>query len=155
MLEKNFTEVYTKFKLQFYQKIFQRFQAREKSLTAVETFAMEAIYALKRPTVNEFATFTRISAPNAAYKINNLIKKGYVRKVQSTIDKREFYLEVTDRFLTYYGISYNYMDLVMKRIRERFPQEEIRTFENMLKIISEELMPEINLPAKNSDKQNI
>ncbi|MEG0754388.1 MAG: MarR family winged helix-turn-helix transcriptional regulator [Angelakisella sp.] len=153
MLEKNFTEVYNKFKLQFYKKIFKRFQAREASLTAVETFCVEAIYALKRPTINEFATFTQISAPNAAYKINNLIKKGYVKKVQSTVDKREFYLEVTDRFLKYYGISYDYIEVVMRRIYDRFPSEDIAKLENMLEIISQELMPEAELPGRGKDRR--
>ncbi len=36
---------------------------------------METIQALGTPTVNEFATFMRISPPNAAYKVNSLIKK--------------------------------------------------------------------------------
>ena len=86
MLKNAFFDVYNKFKLHFYQEIFRRFQDREASLTTVETFAMETIQALGRPTINEFATFMRISPPNAAYKINSLVKKGYIRKVQSPED---------------------------------------------------------------------
>ena len=66
MLKDAFFIVYTKFKLHFYQEIFSRFQDREASLTTVETFCMEAIQALGSPTVNEFATFMRISPPQAA-----------------------------------------------------------------------------------------
>ena len=40
MLEQAFFNVYTKFKLHFYQEIFRRFQDREASLTTVETFCM-------------------------------------------------------------------------------------------------------------------
>lgn len=79
MLEQAFFRVYTKFKLHFYQEIFKRFQDREASLTTVETFCMESIQALGSPTINEFATFMCISSPNAAYKVNSLVKKGYVR----------------------------------------------------------------------------
>ena len=79
-LETAFNEVYTKFKLHFYQEIFRRFQDREASLTTVETFCMESIMALGSPTVNEFATFMRISPPNAAYKVNSLVKKGLYPK---------------------------------------------------------------------------
>ena len=50
MLKDVFFDVYNKFKLHFYQEIFQRFQNREASLTTVETFCMEAIQALARPT---------------------------------------------------------------------------------------------------------
>jgi hypothetical protein len=69
MLEQKFAEVYTKFKLHFYLETFERFQRREASLTTVETFAMETIQALGEPTVNEFASFMKISSPNAAYKV--------------------------------------------------------------------------------------
>ena len=57
MLDQAFAEVYTKFKLHFYQKVFGRFQSREASLTTVESFCMEIIQALDKPTINEFAQF--------------------------------------------------------------------------------------------------
>ena len=88
MLEESFNQVYTKFKLHFYRTVFSRFQTREASLTAVETFCMEVILALKEPTINEFASFAQISSPNAAYKVNSLIQKGYVEKIQSPHDRR-------------------------------------------------------------------
>ena len=144
MLQKAFENVYMKFKLHFYQKVFERLQDREASLTTVETFCMEIIYALKNPTVNEFARVTNISSPNAAYKVNNLIKKGYLKKVQSQTDKREYHLEVTQKYLDYYNISYNYMDVVMNRIKERLEPEELKTMIKILRIMDEELMPEVN-----------
>ena len=55
MLEKDFNEVYTKFKLHFYRAVFGRFKRREATLTTVETFCMEIILALGEPTVNEFS----------------------------------------------------------------------------------------------------
>lgn len=142
-LRETFSSVYTKFKLHFYQKVFERLQDREATLTTVETFCMEIIYAMGKPTVNEFAKVANISSPNAAYKINNLVKKGYVKKVQSEADKREFYLEVTEKYLNYYNISYSYLDTVMKRVEDRFEPEEIRAFTKVLDIIDKELMPEI------------
>ena len=37
MLEQAFQDVYTKFKLHFYQNVFQRFATREATLTTVST----------------------------------------------------------------------------------------------------------------------
>lgn len=145
MLKNAFFNVYTKFKLHFYQEIFQRFQSREASLTTVETFCMEAIQALGSPTVNEFATFMRISPPNAAYKVNSLVKKGYLRKVQSSSDKREYHLEVTQKYVDYYNISVSYMVEVMDRIAARFSKEDCAKLEEMLTIVSRELMPEVDI----------
>ena len=146
MLRNAFNTVYTKFKLHFYKEIFDRFQTREASLTTVETFCMETILALGRPTVNEFASFMSISSPNAAYKVNSLIKKGYINKVQSKEDRREYHLEVTQKYIDYYNISSNYMREVMDRIAARFSAEECRRLEEMLNIVSDELMPEVQIP---------
>ena len=143
MLEESFSQVYTKFKLHFYQEIFSRFQNREASLTAVETFCMEIILALKEPTINEFASFVHISSPNAAYKVNSLIKKGYLKKVQSENDRREYFLVVTQKYEDYYNISYSYLSTVMERIKQRFSAEDVERIEEMLEVISDELMPEI------------
>ena len=146
MLRNAFNTVYTKFKLHFYKEIFDRFQTREASLTTVETFCMETILALGRPTVNEFASFMNISSPNAAYKVNSLIKKGYINKVQSQEDRREYHLEVTQKYIDYYNISSRYTDLVMDRICKRFTPEECEKLTEMLDIVSHELMPEVNIP---------
>ena len=146
MLKDAFFTVYTKFKLHFYKEIFQRFQSREASLTTVETFCMETIMALGHPTVNEFASFMCISSPNAAYKVGSLIKKGYVRKVQSETDRREYHLEVTQKYIDYYNISASYLEEVMARIARRFTPEECGKLEEMLEIVSHELMPEVQIP---------
>lgn len=153
MLEQSFSEVYAKFKLHFYRSVFSRFQNREASLTTVETFCMEIINALKNPTINEFASFAQISPPNAAYKVNKLIQKGYVQKIQSATDKREYHLEPTQKYHDYYNISYTYLHTVMQRIEERFSPQEIAQLESMLQIISGELMPEI--PALDQSHPNI
>ena len=145
MLQDAFLKVYTKFKLHFYAKFFERIQERETSLTTVETFCMEIIYSINNPTVNEFARVANISSPNAAYKVNNLIKKGYLRKVQSEVDKREFHLEVTDKYLDYYNITYSYIGKVMERLEKRLTPEEMQTMEKVLKVMSDELMPELEV----------
>ncbi len=144
MLEKRFNEIYDKFKLNFYRNIFRSFADRESSLTASETFCTEVVKGLNRPTINELGDFLRISQPNTAYKVNNLVKKGYLTKTQSTEDKRVFYLDVTDKFTHYENIKYQYINIVLARTRERFSEEEIDKFSEMLMIISKELMPEIS-----------
>ena len=145
MLEESFQNVYDKFKLHFYQEVFSAFQHREASLSAVETFCMEIILALKEPTVNQFASFVHISSPNAAYRIGSLIQKGYVEKVRSDTDRREYHLRPTQKYMDYYNISSQYLHTVMERIHARFSPEEAGQLEKMLDIVSQELMPEVSL----------
>ena len=95
-LEKSFATIYTKFKLHFYQTISKR-KTVDASLTIFEVFCMEGILALEEPTIAQFGRLMNLSTPNAAYKVNNLVKKGYVERVQSQTDKREYHLKPTQK----------------------------------------------------------
>ena len=148
MLEKAFQDVYTKFKLHFYQNVFQRFATREATLTTVESFCMEGIMAMGEPTIAEFSRMMQISTPNAAYKIGSLVLKVYVEKIQSTTDRREYHLRPTQKYIEYYSISYAYLHTVIERVRERFPEEDTAKMEEMLTIIRNELMPELDMLEK-------
>jgi DNA-binding MarR family transcriptional regulator len=143
MLESTFKEVYTKFKLNFYKGIFDRIQEREESLSAQEAYSVEVIHALNRPTISQFAEFLQVSKSNATYKINSLVKKGYIQKVQSKQDKRESHLHTTQKFQQYYAINQQYIEVVMQRVKDRLSPEDLERFDDLLKIISDELMPEV------------
>lgn len=54
MLEKAFNDVYTKFKLHFYQNVFQRFATREATLTTVNPFAWRALWPWGSPPLRSF-----------------------------------------------------------------------------------------------------
>ena len=112
--EGDFQTIYTKFKLHFY-----------------------------RETINEFANFIKISQPNAAYKVNNLIRKGFLRKIRSQKDKREYFLEATDKYIEYLDIENSYLHKVLERLEGKFTKAQLEELDGMLKIISTELMPEI------------
>ena len=142
MLEKSFIEVYDKFKLQFYRKVFEQVRERDGSLSAMEAFSLEVIKMLDEPTVGQFADFLNISQSNATYKVNNLIKKGYLVRQNSTTDRREYHLILSEKFYNYMNLLANYEKTVMERIEQRFPREDVDCFDRMLKVISDELMPE-------------
>jgi len=144
-LEYTFTEVYTKFKLHFYQQVFHRLKSREATLSAVETFSIEIINALGTPTVSQFAEFVNISVANASFKVQSLIKKGYLRKERSEEDRREFRLFVTERFREYQKLSTSYISQVIQRIEETCPAQDVAAFKRVLDKMSNDLMPEIEL----------
>ncbi len=142
MLRKNFTEVYNKFKLQFYRRVFALVRERDGSLSAMEAFSLEVIEMLDKPTVGQFAEFLNISQSNATYKVNSLIKKGYIERLNSTTDRREYYLVLSEKYYNYISLMSSYQLDVIARIEKRFPKEDVEKFDQMLKVISEELMPE-------------
>ncbi len=146
MLEQTLSEVYTKFKIHFYQEMFKHLHSRETSLTTVELFCVEVIHALKDPTVAEFANFINVSSPNAAYKVNSLIQKGYIEKVQSETDRREYHLHVTDKYYNYFNLSQKYVSTVVERAKDYFEPEQIEVLDGILRDISHELMKDVNIP---------
>lgn len=146
MLEQTLSEVYTKFKIHFYQEMFKKLNSRETSLTTVELFCVEIIYALKNPTVAEFANFINVSSPNAAYKVNSLIQKGYIEKVQSETDRREYHLHVTEKYYNYFNLSQKYVSTVVERAQEYFSAEQVEILDGILRDMSLELMREVAIP---------
>lgn len=142
MLENSFIEVYDKFKLHFYRRVFDLVRERDGSLSAMEAFSLEVIAMLNRPTVGQFADFLNISQSNATYKVNSLIKKGYLVRQNSTTDRREYHLVLSEKFYRYMGLLSSYEHTVMERIQTRFPAEDVQKFDEMLSVISRELMPE-------------
>ncbi len=145
MLEESFVRVYDKFKLHFYRKVFERVRERDGSLSAMEAFSLEVIKMLGQPTVGQFAEFLNISQSNATYKVNNLIKKGYIERENSMTDRREYHLVLSEKFYKYTELLSSYEMLVMQRIKARFSEEDVVNFDRMLKVISEELMPECDM----------
>lgn len=142
MLEENFSEVYDKFKLHFYRGVFSVVRERDGSLSAMEAFSLEVINMLNSPTVGQFADFLGISQSNATYKVNSLIKKGYLERLNSPLDRREYLLVLTEKYFNYAEILSSYERKVSERMKERFSAEDVALFDNMLHVISTELMPE-------------
>ncbi|MCR5641017.1 MAG: MarR family transcriptional regulator [Lachnospiraceae bacterium] len=145
MLGRAILSVYEKLRVHFYMQIFSRFEHREATLTMVEAFSMECIMALNRPTVAQFAKMMDISAPNAAYRVNSLIKKGYIKKEQSRDDQRIFYLVPSDKYMDYYKINNEYLMKIVHRCKERFSPADYEKLTEMLHVISDELMPELDM----------
>lgn len=142
MLEESFVSVYDKFKLQFYRSVFDQVKERDGSLSAMEAFAIEVIQMLDQPTVGQFADFLNISQSNATYKVNSLIKKGYLVKQNSQTDHREYHLILSDKYYKYMSLMQSYEHTVIERIKEHFSDEDVEKFDEILRITSNELMPE-------------
>lgn len=142
MLEENFIEVYNKFKFEFYRSVFSLVREREGSLSAMETFALEVINQLDQPTIGQFADFLGISQSNATYKVNSLMKKGYLKRENSDQDRREYYLVLSEKYYGYLELMNSYIHKVIERTNERFDQVDIDKLTEILGIVSKELMPE-------------
>ncbi len=146
MLERYLLQIYTKLKLKFYKTIFEQFEQGDRNLSIVETFSLEVIYALGNPTVKEFAEFLQISSPNATYKVNRLIKKGCIKRVQNINDKRKYYLEITDKYLEYIGIANDCVKAASEKMYDKLENVDYEKLEEILQVVYEEFA--FKLPVK-------
>ena len=140
MLEELWGKLYDKITLSYYKNLFREPESGYTSLSSLEGSCLEVIYLLGKPTVSQFASFCRMSLPNATYRVNSLVKKGYLQKESSQKDKRETHLLVTEKFMKYYCINDRYMDQVEQGSRERFSSDELAQLDRMLRVIVEEIL---------------
>ena len=142
MMEESFITVFDKFKFQFFRKIFESVRERDGSLSGMEACSLEIIDLLAAPTIGEFADFLNISQSNATYKVNSLMRKGYLVRQNSETDRREYHLVLSEKYYKYMELLTSYEDTVCSRIQSRFSEDELAVFDRILKTISDELMPE-------------
>ena len=153
MMEENFITVFDKFKFQFFRKIFESVRERDGSLSAMEACSLEIIDLLAAPTIGEFADFLNISQSNATYKVNSLMRKGYLVRQNSETDRREYHLVLSEKYYKYMELLTSYEDTVCQRIQDRFSEDELAVFDRILKTISDELMSECKvIDEKKSEK---
>ena len=141
MAQELLTKLYNAFRLAHYRALFGRIQEKPGSLSATESFSVDVIYLLKEPTIKQFSEYLGISQPNATYKINSLIAKGYVEKIPSEDDKREFRLRVSDRFHNYFSNSIDFLDRIDRRLQETLSPEEYQKVARCLEDFIEDSTP--------------
>lgn len=139
MLAEKFETLYRAFRLELYRRVFSEIKEHEPSITTSEFFCAESILLLGDPTVNEFAEYLGISPSNAAYKVKQLIEKGYIVKRADSEDGRVFRLHVTDKFSHFYDKGEFYGGFMIREIETKLKKEDVALLEQIFdKIIQSE-----------------
>lgn len=134
MIYDDAVKLYKQLRLMNYYDMFGKIKEKDGSLSATEAFAVDVIYLLGEPTLSEFAKCLGISQPNATYKVNNLVTKGYVEKNTSDDDKRECKLSVGQKFHRYFDTEVKFIKKAASDIEKKFTDSEIKTFERVLNV---------------------
>ena len=129
--------LYERFRLEHYRTLFGNIKEKDGSLSATEAFAVDVIYLLKKPSIKQLSETLGISQPNATYKVNNLVAKGYVEKSIPVEDRRECRLSVAERFHRYYDKSDAFIDRAVAQLRGQFTPSEMETFSRVLQALNE------------------
>lgn len=96
-------------------------------LTISEVFSLYLIDMLDGPTLKMFAETMGISQPNATYKVNTLVEKGYVEKLLSESDRRETHLYTTRKAKKIIQDGESNPETIEQELRARFTEQELQT----------------------------
>ena len=137
MLTEEVIRLYKRFRLLNYREMFGRIREKDGSLSATEAFAADVIYLMEKPTITQLAETLGISQPNATYKVNQLIQKGYVEKIPSLEDRRETHLQVTDRYIRYSDRGSENLIRALETLKTQFTTQEMETFSRVIRALSD------------------
>lgn len=122
-----------------YRRIFSR--RSDSGLTTSEVFGLYIIDLLDGPTIKDFAGYMGISQPNATYKINALVEKGYVDKVVSDTDRRECHLFTTKKCKKLLKGDSRDVEEIEAALKARFTEAQLEqakeVFDAVLEILEE------------------
>ena len=139
MLSQEITDLYNQLRLNSYRQLFGAIRERDGSLSATEAYAVDVIFLLGNPTVTQLAEALGITQPNATYKVNNLVAKGYVVKTSSEEDRRECRLQLSEKFYRYYQESTRFVEDTVTALEKSHTPEELAVFENVLRTLKKEV----------------
>ncbi len=100
-------------------------QGEFKDLSTTEIHTIEAIGMYGSKTMSEIANLLSITTGTLTIAVNKLIKKGYLEKNRSKIDKRIVNVNLTKKGKLAYRIHEKFhTDMVKEMVIEFTPQEE-------------------------------
>ena len=58
-----------------------------------------------------------------------------------------------DKYYKYFNLSQDYIDEIIHRMEKRFSDEDLKVLDRILDVTLNELMPEVDIPAAETDEQ--
>ena len=129
-------------RLESYKKMFHTLREKTGSLSATEAFSADVIHLLGRPTLGQFAATLGISQPNATYKVNSLVAKGYVEKLPSTEDRREIRIQPAEKLRRYLERGEGFFGQAEEQLAKTYTQDELALTARVLDTLLDELEKE-------------
>ena len=144
MLLQTLRQLYRRLRLTSYQRIFGSIRERSGSLSATEAFSADVIQLMGAPTLSQFAQYLGISQPNATYKINNLVAKGYVEKVPSPGDRREIRLQPAEKLRKYMERGEGGLEQAVQTLQKTYTDQQLELAARVLTTLLDEVEEEEN-----------
>lgn len=98
---------------------------------------LEIIYSMQgKCTASRLADLLCVSRPGVTKKLNELIEQGLISKTPDPDDGRKYFLSVNEETAPQYRIYRQQDDQAVKMITEKYSEEDIKKFNDMLQILT-------------------
>lgn len=115
---------------------YETFGPEEAQKLSLHHFAyITAIQALGNPTFTDLAEKLKVTKPSVTTMVNKLINEGYVRKEQSSTDRRIYHLYLDEKGKKLIEVERRGMMEFADQIRYALTEQEARQFAELLKKI--------------------
>lgn len=98
---------------------------------------INVIYYKQKCTLSELAQALHVTKSAVTIKINELIKKNLVEKIQSEDDKRVFYVRVSKEMMQMMEMYGSIFSAVAEDLNKQFTPEQLETFSSILHVITQ------------------
>ncbi|WFD10733.1 MarR family winged helix-turn-helix transcriptional regulator [Tepidibacter hydrothermalis] len=95
-------------------------------------YYLEYIYTLNNPTFSQLAEALNVTKPSVTAMIKKLTDKGYVEKMNSQYDKREFHIYLTDRGKEILNAELEVYKHFTEKISKYLSEDEIELFSKLI-----------------------
>ena len=104
-------------------------------LTPTEFGVLEALYHKQALTVQEVRSKVLIAPSSLSYVVEQLLKKGRIKKAQCETDKRVFYLSLSEEGVAFMEQVYPQHEKQLRKLLDVLSPEEETILQNLLKKI--------------------
>jgi len=105
-------------------------------ITMSQMLYLETINHLGQPTFGELADKLGVTRPSVSAIIKRLTGLGFVKKVQSQVDRRVFYINLTEQGNRFNELHGSVHRILAYRITEKLSQAEIEELAGLLNKIT-------------------
>lgn len=93
-------------------------------------------------TVSMLSEILNITKSAVTIKVNELVTKGYLKKIQSKSDKRIHYIKLSDSMQNIFDDYDNFIYRTFDKIKSMYNEEQINNFCEIMNFISEKASEE-------------
>jgi DNA-binding MarR family transcriptional regulator len=119
-------------------RMMNRVNVNEK-ITFNSVLYMDLIAFTENCTVSKLAELLHVSKSSITIKVNELVEQGYIIKTRSETDGRVHFLSISPEASEPYDEEERQFDVMIRMLREKYSEEELKRFSEMLNTSAEYL----------------